>query len=675
MSFKNLVTKFLSLTILTFSLIVLALGSKASAATLEMSPSSANYRVGAACGISVDIMADATSQNSNAADMELRFNPAEITIIDSIPGQPNIQIANGDAYEGYVGNTVDTGTGIIRLTGFSVVSTLTSRKRFATVFFQPKTGVTSTSFSIKFDGAGSTLDSNVADSSTSLDLLTGVVNGSYTFTNVTTCVTPGGPATSTPNITFLTPKPFDINVPIDSNITFQITDSLAAIDLNSTEFKINSDIYKPTDPEVTQTGDPLNLKFVIKPRKLLLDSMQKNQVSVTTKNLTGNSANNSMIFYTPPICLDAIKPTIDAITSTENKTPVISGTGQPNANIVVTDTVKTLCSVKVDAAGKWSCLPSSPLPNDLTLLRAIQTDPSNPSVSNKVETVVFIKTSQSTPRDVIERIVEVPKEVLREIIKTGPETAEIFKTQTVQNGNTIIYQVSWFISLLSLLLLILAIFCYIFGYRFKLYTKNLERFIVEKDQDSYAVYPRIEKYVKVADINTGKIIDIVKLHGNYFFKVALNPGLYKFFWQDRDFVFKQWQNHIQIDSKFKVKDPFEYLVLDTTVDFEKNPLEIELKDEPPAITETFKIWGKKTYYFLKLILGKLLWGVFLAGFILSFAMYYSFQRNYDWKVLIAYFITGLVFILIEAISRYSRQRRIKLYFEDEEGKEKTKSAV
>ncbi len=135
------------------------------------------------CKQNIKIDADATGEASNAADIEIYYNPSEIEILDSNADIPGVQIKAGKAYESNIYNEVDAGLGRIRFAGSSFIGYLSSRKTLATIEFQSKPGVTSTNFTIDFDGVGPevTLDSNIADNNTNLDLLTGVVNGRVNF--------------------------------------------------------------------------------------------------------------------------------------------------------------------------------------------------------------------------------------------------------------------------------------------------------------------------------------------------------------------------------------------------------------------------------------------------------------------------------------------------------------
>ncbi len=263
-----------------------------SAASFDFNPTSGQLLAGCKTGLNID--ANATGQTSNAADIEVQYNPNEIDILDSDSSIPGIQIKAGNAYETYFGNDVNSSLSRIRLAGASFVGNLTSRKTFATIEFQSKPGVTSTSFQIKFSGVGATLDSNIADSSTSDDLLSSVGNGSYTF-KTDFCQADKEP----PKIINQTPKAYDTGVAANSKVTIQITDNQAGVDLSKTKFYINNDEYLASDSAVSYTGSNLNYTFVITPRNTI-PTDAASTVRVITQDLVNNASNNQIVFNIPP---------------------------------------------------------------------------------------------------------------------------------------------------------------------------------------------------------------------------------------------------------------------------------------------------------------------------------------------------------------------------------------
>ncbi|MCL2317302.1 MAG: Ig-like domain-containing protein, partial [Actinomycetia bacterium] len=88
-----------------------------------------------------------------------------------------------------------------------------------------------------------------------------------------------------------------------------------------------------------------------------------------------------------------IDPALDGLV-TKDPSPVISGTGEPGATVVVSDGTNTVCTADVDSTGAWSCTPDSPLADGPYTLTATQTDPAgnespaSDSVSLTIDTAV-----------------------------------------------------------------------------------------------------------------------------------------------------------------------------------------------------------------------------------------------------------------------------------------------
>ncbi len=250
------------------------------------------------CKQSVDIEIDATGQSSNAADLEIKYNTSEITIVDSDSSTPGVQIKPGNAYEGYFGNTVDTAAGKIRLTAASLNSVLTTKKIFATIELTSKPGVVSTSFIITFTSVGNTYDSNIADTSTSTDLLTSVTNGSYTFVDAECSITPTGESDIKPPVeNFIQPVQFGI-ADLNSNVIIRITDDKSGVDLATVVFTINGINYTVASPEVSYVGTPLDYTFTINPAVDFPKDIYST-IRASAKDKAGNQSESSIVFNIP----------------------------------------------------------------------------------------------------------------------------------------------------------------------------------------------------------------------------------------------------------------------------------------------------------------------------------------------------------------------------------------
>lgn len=204
-----------------------------------LSPSSGSFTQG--CESQVHININTGSNTSNAANIYVNYNPSQVDIIDSDPTLPGIQIATGDAYGSYADNIVNTGSGVIRLTGVALEG-FSGTARFGTILFQSKAGVTSSSFSISFTGVGNTHDSNIAHMTTSNDVLGSVGNGSYSFVSGS-CFDD----TTPPSIEPISPKNYDNDVPLDSNVSVTICDTGAGVDIESVIISILGEDYTYED--------------------------------------------------------------------------------------------------------------------------------------------------------------------------------------------------------------------------------------------------------------------------------------------------------------------------------------------------------------------------------------------------------------------------------------------
>ena len=284
---KNL---FLLLSLIFSALFFIGSMSAAKAATFDFSPSSASLIQ--VCNNTLTINIDATGQSSNAADIEVHYDPSKINILNSDNSFPGTHIKQGNAYESYFANQVDSNTGIIRLAGASFSNPLSTKKVFASIDFNTKPGVTNTQFIIYY--TGDTLHSNIADATTSTNILTSVTNGSYTFS-------PGVcyKDTSPPQVQFITPTNYATNVALNTSVAISISDDLSGIDLNSLKFDIGGVIYTSTSPQLSYTGTNLKYNFIIKPINSFIAN-QATTIIVTGADNTGNKFNQQIVFNIPP---------------------------------------------------------------------------------------------------------------------------------------------------------------------------------------------------------------------------------------------------------------------------------------------------------------------------------------------------------------------------------------
>jgi hypothetical protein len=290
-----------------------------SAATFNFSPSTKSFNAG--CSNSVNVEIDATGQSANSADIEIQYNPAIVTIIDSNPAIEGKQVAIGNAFETYAGNQVDENSGIIRLTGLSFSEILTSRKIFATIQFSGSVSGSTAAFNIRFDGVNATLDSNIADSQTSLDLLSGITNGTYTFTEGT-CnfdITP-------PIIQFNSPQNGQVGVTTNI-IEITISDTTSGVDINSVQIYVDGKFYTLTSSEFSYMGDASSFTIKLTLPNTFIPS-QTSIITVLAKDFSENLSNSQISFnvpsgeiVTPPLECPVIEeqPSITEIITNNNQ--------------------------------------------------------------------------------------------------------------------------------------------------------------------------------------------------------------------------------------------------------------------------------------------------------------------------------------------------------------------
>ncbi len=269
--------------------------SNIDAATFKLSPASQTFEAGCFRSISIEI--DATGQTSNAAEVIIDYDPTQVDILDNDALAPGTQVKEGNAYQAYYYNIVDESAGRIIVAAASFQQALSEKRNFATINFKSYPTATGTSFNIRFDGEGATLDSNIADAFTNLDLLTSVTSGNYSFIS--------GPCeadTQPPRVVFDIPKNNQTNVPANVTIELKTTDNQSGIDLETLIFILNGVEYTINDPEVTYTGSTLNYLFSITPRSPLLED-DVNTLIVRVADRAGNRTTRQIAFnngFTPP---------------------------------------------------------------------------------------------------------------------------------------------------------------------------------------------------------------------------------------------------------------------------------------------------------------------------------------------------------------------------------------
>ena len=247
------------------------------------------------CLSTTAIMIDPGTNTSNAANMILNFNPDEIEVVDSNGSIPGTQIKTGNAYEAYADNVVDNTTGQIRLTGFSISSYLSKPKTYAIIKFRSKEGVDSTDFSFEFSGIGDTLDTNIAETDTSDDILQNTSGASYTF-EPAQCANDN----QKPSITPKNPENFQTDVDTNTQIEVEICDLDSGVDIDSVIITINGENEYTTEDSgnFSYEGNPECYQISLVP-DTVLPTNEMIIIEYTAHDFDGNQAYEKIAFNIP----------------------------------------------------------------------------------------------------------------------------------------------------------------------------------------------------------------------------------------------------------------------------------------------------------------------------------------------------------------------------------------
>lgn len=274
---------------ITFFLFFLIGNSKAQAGSFYFSPANANLIQG--CINEVVVMVDTAGANSNAADIEITYNPAQIQVLDSDLITPGVQVIPGNAYQAYVYNNVTPG--VIKVAAGSFIGDLNGVATLLKIQFQSIGATVSSGFTINFTGPNNTLDSNIAETTTSDDLLTSVTNGFYTFSSGS-CIAD----TTPPTISFTNPVSNASGVGPSANLVITLSDNQSGVDIDSVVVTFNGVPYQNGDAGFNFTGSPGSYVITITPVGGIPQGVASTLV-VQAKDLAGNSASRIMNFNIP----------------------------------------------------------------------------------------------------------------------------------------------------------------------------------------------------------------------------------------------------------------------------------------------------------------------------------------------------------------------------------------
>lgn len=176
-------------------IILLAFPTTAGAATLTLSPASGVVNRG--CNLSVRVELDTQGSVTDGTDAVLKFDSSRFS---------GASILNGTIYPDYPGNSVDSASGKINVSGLSAVAQgFNGRGTLATLnltaLSTAPAGATQITFDFDPNDKTKTTDSNVVERGTVADMLSQVINGSYTVGTGTACIGQGAPGDATPAAT------------------------------------------------------------------------------------------------------------------------------------------------------------------------------------------------------------------------------------------------------------------------------------------------------------------------------------------------------------------------------------------------------------------------------------------------------------------------------------------
>ncbi|MFA6421886.1 MAG: hypothetical protein WCV92_00550, partial [Candidatus Buchananbacteria bacterium] len=168
------------------------------------------------CSETISVMMNTDGEIANSADAFIKYNSSQITVDDVLPGT---------AFNFYSDPIIDPDSGLIKFTGYG--GKLSGKGTFAYLRLRTNPGVSNTRLSWDFT-FGSTTDSNIGRRSDAVDILTDVTNGNFDFGTGVCEQDKDGPI-----IDNQTPGPGASNQPLDSEITFTISDIDSGVDINS----------------------------------------------------------------------------------------------------------------------------------------------------------------------------------------------------------------------------------------------------------------------------------------------------------------------------------------------------------------------------------------------------------------------------------------------------------
>ncbi len=276
-------------------LIFICLAGSATAAELLFT-SGGSFEAG--CPATINVILETNGQAAGAVDAIMKFDPSKIIVQ---------RIQPGTLFKSYLDPVIDNQAGTLKLTAYG--GAFNGNGVYARITFLPRPGVTTAQLSWDFT-LDSTIDSNVADRQTSMDILQFVQSGNYSF-----YPTDGYCADDTagPTINNQSPAPGSINQPLDSTIAFNINDNRSGVNIETlvvtvkngageNQYQFNDFNYDLLT--VSNLGEPRSYAISLVPAQDFIVG-EPVLVEVEAADLDGNESSANWSFNHPePTCED-----------------------------------------------------------------------------------------------------------------------------------------------------------------------------------------------------------------------------------------------------------------------------------------------------------------------------------------------------------------------------------
>lgn len=261
--------------------------AEAQNAYFRLSPGEGSFCQGQVFEIDVRIGTD--NADTNAAEFYIYYDTSMLEVVDVNPSRSGVQIHEGNVYQSYIDNNVDTEKGEIRLTGFSIGSPYNSGSGSGSFARIPFRGLNLGQTEVNFGFTpGSTTDSNIAQTVTSVDILSEASGGSYTIY----------PDELAPYVQNRRPDKDQRNVPVNTTVNFDIKDDCSGVDINKLRVNVDGIEYSAADPaHFTYAGIPTSYQITIRPVDIFPEDYEV-KVKITATDFVGNSMEDNYSFFT-----------------------------------------------------------------------------------------------------------------------------------------------------------------------------------------------------------------------------------------------------------------------------------------------------------------------------------------------------------------------------------------